>query len=435
MQERHTKISLIMNLIDEIVSYSNLHKAYKQVVSNKGAAGVDGMQVSELWDFLGQNRETIRLSILSGNYHPQAVKGIEIPKSSGGKRLLGIPSVIDRMIQQAIQQVLYVIFNREFSTYSYGFRRGKSATQAVRQALSYVNSGRHYVVDIDLSKFFDRVNHDYLMSLISRKVSDKMLLKLIRRYLQADIMINGVQSRRKEGTPQGSPLSPLLSNILLNELDKELAQRGHKFVRYADDFSVYVNTKRSATRVMQSLTKFIENKLKLKINESKSSVRYAGHMELLGYGIYRTRKQDFALKVSASSWNSFKRKCKQLTRKTKPINILTRTNRLRLYGQGWINYFRYAKIGTRLKRLDSWLGSRLRYCIFKTWKRVRTRIRKLKSLGVPEPLAIKWGLNQKGGWHLVHTPIFTTTLTVEKLKQQGFKPMAEIYYKLNPSDI
>lgn len=419
-----------MELTSKIVSYQNLHTAYKQVVANKGSAGVDGMLVDELWDFLDNNRESIRTAILQGTYQPNAVKGIQIPKAnSTDKRLLGIPTVVDRFIQQAIQQQLYKIFNREFSKYSYGFRKGKSAQQAVKQALDYANEGYTYVVDIDLSKFFDRVNHDLLMSLIAKKVTDKPLLKLIRRYLQAGIMIDGVVQNRTEGTPQGSPLSPLLSNILLNELDKELTARGHKFVRYADDFSIYVRSKTSAQRVMESIRKFIENKLKLKINEKKSSVRYVGHMELLGYGIYRTRQQQFALRVTDESWRKFVSKCKQITRKTKPYSFDERVKKLRELGYGWIAYFRYANIYGRLKRLDSWLGSRLRYCIFKTWKRIRTRIRNLAKLGVPKPLAIKWGLNRKGGWHLVHTPIFTTTITVERLKQRGFKPMTEIYLK------
>jgi len=419
-----------VELIDKIVSYSNLHEAYKQVVSNKGAAGVDGMCTDELWDFLKENREPIRAAILSGDYRPNAVKGIFIPKTnSEEKRLLGIPTVIDRFIQQAIHQVLYKVFNPRFSYFSFGFRKRKNAQQAVGQALEYANSGYRYVVDIDLSKFFDRVNHDLLMSLIAKQVQDKALLRLIRRYLQAGIMLNGAVQQRKEGTPQGSPLSPLLSNILLNELDTELSNRGHKFVRYADDFSIYVHTKVAATRVMASIKRFIENKLKLKINEKKSAVRYVGHMELLGYGIYRTRKQVFALRVKADSWRVFKKKCKEITRKTKPYSFAYRVRKLRELGQGWIAYFRYAGLHERLNRLDRWLGSRLRYCIWKTWKRVRTRIRNLKRLGVPPPLAVKWGLNRSGGWHIAHTPILTTTLTVERLKRRGFKPMSDIYRK------
>ena len=419
-----------MSLVEKIVSYDNLHNAYKQVVSNKGSAGIDGMKTDELWMFLQRNREAIRAAILSGDYYPNAVKGIFIPKpNSTDKRMLGIPTVVDRFIQQAIHQVLYNVFNPRFSKFSFGFRKRKNATQAVNQALKYANTGHHYVVDIDLSKFFDRVNHDLLMSLIAKRVQDKALLLLIRRYLQAGIMQKGKIQQRKEGTPQGSPLSPLLSNILLNELDTELSNRGHKFVRYADDFSIYVHTKRSATRVMKSINRFLESKLKLQINQKKSAVRYVGKMELLGYGIYRTRKHVFALKVSEASWRTFKKKCKELTRKTKPYSFSYRVHKLKELGRGWIAYFRYANIKERLSRLDHWLGSRLRYCIWKTWKRIRTRIRNLKRLGVPIPLAVKWGLNRSGGWHIVHTPILTTTLTVIRLRRMGFKPMSEIYQK------
>lgn len=420
-----------MNTLERILSYEILNLTYKQVFRYKGASGIDTMQVEELKPFLQNHIKDIRSAILSGEYYPQSVRGIFIPKSgSDEKRLLGIPTVVDRFIQQAIHQVLYEVFDPEFSEFSYGFRKGKNAQQAVLQALEHANSGFHYVVDIDLSKFFDRVNHDYLMSLIAKKIHDKELLRLIRRYLQSSILINGVKQGRRDGTPQGSPLSPLLSNILLNELDKELTKRGHRFVRYADDFSIYVKTKVSAQRVMGSLRTFIENKLHLKINEKKSSVRYAGHMELLGYGIYRTRKQTFALKVTDESWRRFKNKCKQITRKTKPFSLDYRVAKLKELGRGWINYFKFANIKQRLSRLDNWLGSRLRYCIFKTWKRIRTRIRNLKRLGVPLPLAIKWGLDRKGGWHLVHTPIFTTTITNERLKQRGFLPMSDIYMKL-----
>lgn len=235
------------------------------------------------------------------------------------------------------------------------------------------------MVDIDLSKFFDRVNHDHLMGLLSKDIKDKVLLSLIRRYLQAGILLDGLTCKRTEGTPQGSPLSPLLSNIVLNELDKELTQRGHKFVRYADDFSIYVRTKRSAQRVMLSVTRYIEDKLKLKVNTEKSAVRYAGHMELLGYGIYRTRSQKFELKVIESNWQKFVHKCKEITRKTTPLSLVERTQKLCELGFGWIGYFKYANIKTRLQELDSILSGRLRYCIWKSWKRMRTRIRNLKQ--------------------------------------------------------
>ena len=404
-------------------------KAYRQVVGNDGCCGVDGMGVDELKPYLKGHWEDIKTAILESHYRPQLVKGIEIDKPKGGKRLLGIPTVMDRLIQQGIQQELSAQYDPKFSDFSYGFRQGRNCHQAIKQALEYVNAGCHYVVDIDLSKFFDRVNHDHLMGLLAKDVNDKILLRLIRRYLQSGILMDGLTGKRTEGTPQGSPLSPLLSNIVLNELDKELTGRGHKFVRYADDFSIYVRTKRSAYRVMRSITRFIEGKLKLKINKEKSAVRYAGHMELLGYGIYRTRSQKFGLKVVESNWDKFVRKCKEITRKSKPYALIERTQKLRELGYGWIGYFRYAGIKTRLEELDSILTGRLRYCIWKSWKRLRTRIKNLKRLGVPEGLAIKWGLNRKGGWHIVNTPILKTTITMERLKQRGFIPMSEIFVR------
>lgn len=401
--------------------------AYDRVVGNKGSAGIDGMSVTELKPYLKEHWPVIKASILDGSYRPQSVKGVEIDKPQGGKRLLGIPTVLDRMIQQAIQQVLNVMFDPKFSHFSYGFRKGKSAHQTIKQALGYANSGSRYVVDIDLSKFFDRVSHDYLMGLLSKEVEDKRLLGLIRRYLQSGIMLDGATSKRTEGTPQGSPLSPLLSNILLNELDTELTKRQHRFVRYADDFSIYLRTKRSAIRVMRSVSRFVEHKLKLKVNRKKSAVRYVGHMELLGYGIYRMRSQQFGLKIIESNWQKFVRKCKALTRKSYPISFDERVFKLKEYCMGWIGYFRHANIKTRLIGFDRLLGSRLRYCIWKSWKRIRTRIRNLKKLGLPEWLAVKWGFTRRGGWHVVQSPILQTTLTNARLQKRGFMPTANIY--------
>src|SRR6056297_328124 len=414
-------------MLARIVSKSNMTAAYAQVMANKGCAGVDGLKLEELKGYLQTHWHELKQTILRGEYRPQPVKGVEIAKPHGGKRLLGIPTVLDRLIQQAIHQVLSEKFDKDFSAYSFGFRKGKSALQAVKLAQNYANTGSRYVVDIDLSQFFDRVNHDYLMRLLSKKVPDKQLLRLIRRYLQAGLLAEGLSSKRTEGTPQGSPLSPLLSNILLDELDKELERRNHRFVRYADDFSIYLSTKRSAQRVMGSISRFVESKLKLKINKQKSAVRYIGHMTLLGYGIYRMRNQQFGLKVQESNWQSFVRKCKWLTRKSRPYSFDERVSALKSLCYGWIGYFRYANIHSRLKSLDRLLGSRLRYCLWKSWKRIRTRIRNLKRLGVPEWPAVKWGFTRRGGWHVVQSPILQTTLTNERLQKRGFIPTANIY--------
>jgi len=418
-------------MLERIVSKENMSAAYDRVVGNKGCDGVDNMKVTDLRPYLVKHWEDIKNTILDGSYRPQPVLGVEIDKPKGGKRLLGIPTVMDRMIQQAIQQVLNEQFDLKFSPFSFGFRKGKSAHQAIQVALNYVNSGSKYVVDIDLSKFFDRVNHDYLMGLLSKEIEDKQLLSLIRRYLQSGILLDGLTSKRTEGTPQGSPLSPLLSNIILNELDKELHSRNHRFVRYADDFSIYVNTKRSAIRVMKSISTFVESKLRLKVNKEKSAVRYAGHMELLGYGIYRMRSQKFGLKVIESNWQKFVRKCKSITKKSHPLSFDERVDKLRDLCYGWIGYFRYANIKTRLIGLDRLLGSRLRYCIWKSWKRIRTRIRNLIKLGVPEWQAVKWGFTRKGGWHIVQSPILQTTLTNERLQKRGFIPTASIYKRFS----
>lgn len=416
-----------MITLEKILSRENMVRAYKQVVRNKGCAGVDGLTVDDLQSFLHDHWSEIKASIESGRYHPQPVLGKEIDKPKGGKRLLGIPTVSDRLIQQAIHQIMSPYFDRDFSPMSFGFRVGRNCHQAIHTALRYVNNGSRYVVDIDLKNFFDRVNHDQLMGLLANEITDKQLLRLIRRYLQSGILLGGITSKRTEGTPQGSPLSPLLSNIVLNQLDKELTRRGHKFVRYADDFSIYVGTKRSANRVMRSITGFIEVKLRLKVNKQKSAVRYAGHMELLGYGIYRMRNQQFGLKVIEENWQKFVRKCKEITRKTKPYSLDERFQKLKDLGQGWIAYFKFAGLKSRLADLDRILTGRIRYCIWKSWKRLRTRITNLKRLGVPEWLAIKWGLNRKGGWHIVNTPILKTTITLERLKSKGFLPMSDIY--------
>lgn len=273
-------------MLEEILGKENMTIAFKRVVSNKGASGVDAMEVEELRAHMNTNWSTIKTRLLEGKYIPNAIREVEIPKPNGGKRKLGIPTVTDRLIQQAISQKLSEIYDKEFSSYSYGFRPGKSAHQAVRQAEQYINEGNKFVVEIDLEKFFDKVNHDRLMQHLSRRIEDKQLLKLIRRYLTKGIMVDGVVSKRTEGTPQGSPLSPILSNIVLDELDKELENRGHKFVRYADDCSVYVHSQKAANRVLESITGFIEGKLKLKVNREKSKVSPATRSNLLGFSFY-----------------------------------------------------------------------------------------------------------------------------------------------------
>ena len=327
-------------------------RAFKRVKSNKGGPGIDGMQVEELQPFLNDGWAFIKADLLDGSYRPQAVRRVEIPKPNGGKRLLGIPTVLDRLIQQAIAQELSLIYDRSFSNYSYGFRPGRSAHHAVRQAQCYLNEGKRKVVDVDLEKFFDRVNHDILMSVLSRRTSDKRVLRLIGRYLRSGIMVDGVVTVNAEGTPQGGPLSPVLSNVLLDELDKELDRRGHSYVRYGDDCSIYVRSLKAGKRVLQSITNWLESKLRLKVNESKSGVRTVKDLTLLGFGFYGS-KDGIQLRVAPRSYDRVKTMIKWLTRRNWPLSITERLSRLKVYLRGWLHYFAPAKAKGSLQRLDT----------------------------------------------------------------------------------
>ena len=413
-----------MELLHKVLDYSNVNKAYRQVTGNKGAKGVDGVTTNELSDYMQENWERIKQEIAKGEYQPQAVLGVEIPKSSGGKRLLGIPTVIDRLIQQSIHQVLNPIFDIEFSQYSYGFRIGRNAHQAIVQAQSYINDGYQYILDFDLKSFFDIVNQDYLMSLLNRKIKDRLLLKLIRRYLQSDMMIGGLTQQREQGTPQGSPLSPLLSNILLTELDKELEKRGLRFVRYADDFSIFVRSKQAALRVKQSITQFVESKLHLKINEEKSQICRPIQYIMLGYGFVPTYKKGvrgkYDLRVSPKSFNRLKRKIKEITRKTLPWSLTQRLTKLENLTRGWINYYRFANIVGKLRDLDTWARNRLRYCIWKHWKKPNKRMRSFIRLGVPKRQAYAWSRSRMGGWAIAQSPMMKTTVTIKRLQIKGY---------------
>ena len=341
-------------LLEEILSRESMQAAYKQVMRNKGSAGVDGETVEQLQSYLWAHWATIKTGILSGTYKPQAVKRVEISKPNGGKRLLGIPTVKDRLIQQAISHQLVKLYDKEFSEFSYGFRPGKSAHMAVLQAQQYLNDGYKWVVEIDLEKFFDTVNQDRLMSLLSRKIEDKRVLQLIRRYLQSGVQVDNTIEPSFEGTPQGSPMSPVLSNIILDELDKELESRGHKFVRYADDFCIFTKSERSGTRVSASVSIFIEKKLKLRVNRIKSCLSQPHKVKLLGYGFYQ-QKGTYRLKIHRTSFKKIKLKVKEITRKTWPIKLEDRITSLKSVIRGWVQYFKYADCRTSLEHLDSWL--------------------------------------------------------------------------------
>src|SRR5215471_10590550 len=383
-------------LMEAVVARGNMFSAYEQVVSNKGSAGIDGMTVEQLKPYLQEHWAKIKEELLKGEYQPQPVRCVEIPKPQGGMRQLGIPTVVDRLIQQALNQVLSPIFEPEFSESSYGFRPGRSAHQAVRQAREYVAEGRRWVADLDLEKFFDRVNHDVLMSRLARKISDKRVLRTIRRYLQAGMMTGGVVSPRTEGTPQGGPLSPLMSNVLLDELDKELERRGHKFCRYADDCNIYVRSRQAGERVMASVTEFLEKRLRLKVNREKSAVARPWERKFLGYSM--TWHKQPRLKVAPESIKRLKAKVRNIFRIGRGRSISKVIKDLNLLLQGWSQYFRLAEVKGIFEELDGWIRRKLRCLLWWQWKRNFTRAKNLMQRGVDESRAWKSATNGRGAW-------------------------------------
>ena len=385
-------------LMEAVVERENMVAALQRVMSNRGAAGVDGMTVEQLKPYLKEEWKRIREEMVSDEYRPKPVLKVEIPKADGkGVRKLGIPTVVDRLIQQAIHQVLSVIFEPSFSESSYGFRPGRSAHDAVRQARAYVSEGRRWVVDMDLEKFFDRVNHDVLMSRLARRIKDKRILRLIRRYLQAGMMEGGIVSQRREGTPQGGPLSPLLSNILLDELDKELERRGHKFCRYADDCNVYVRSRSAGERVKESITKFLEKQLRLKVNEEKSAVGRPWERKFLGYSM--TWHREPRLKVADSSVKRLKEKLREILRRGRGRNIGRQIEEeLTPLLRGWMNYFRLAEVKGIFEELDSWIRRKLRCVIWRQWKRTFARAKGLMKRGLDKERALKSAMNGRGPW-------------------------------------
>lgn len=414
-------------MLEQIVDIRNMQNAWKQVIGNNGSAGVDGMQTDKLRDFLNTNWQTIRQSILDSTYTPQAVKKVAIPKPQGGTRMLGIPTVLDRLIQQAIAQWMGNVWDKEFSENSYGFRPKKNAHQAVLQAQTFLNEGKEHVIELDLEKFFDTVNHDYLMHLLSQKIRDKRVLQLIRRYLSTGIMDGGVVSQRTEGTPQGSPLSPLLSNILLHELDKELHTRGHSFVRYADDCSIYVKSSKSGHRVMRSITKFIETGLKLRVNKTKSQVSRPRQSTLLGFSFYK-EKGNWLISIAKQSVLRMRAKIKSHLKRNKPSSLRFKVNGLKAVIIGWVNYFKLADSITVFKKLDELTRTRARICQWHQWKRVRTKIKNLKRLGIKAQKAYEWGNTSKGACRVAHSPILTRTLTNQYLAKLGLISFYHHYY-------
>jgi group II intron reverse transcriptase/maturase len=423
-------------MIEQVLNRNNIMRAYRQVVSNKGSAGVDGMKANELYKYLIENREDIESKLRQGKYLPQAILGVEIPKSNGKKRLLGIPIVVDRLLQQAVGQIIAIKFETEFEDYSYGFRPNRNAQQAVLKAQEYINSGYQHIVDIDLKNFFDEVDHCILLQLLYRKIKCPLTLRLIRKWLRVPIMINGKLVKRRKGVPQGSPLSPLLSNIMLNELDKELEKQGLRYVRYADDFSIYTKSKSTARKIGNSIYLFLKNKLKLPINREKSGIRKPVNFTILGFGFVPTyikgEKGKYQLVVSEKGWKSLKQKLKIITRKTTPCTFDERIKRLKEVQRGWLGYYRMASIYGKLKDLDGWLRNRLRSCIWHHWKKPERKRKNLIRLGIDQDHAYSWSRTRMGGWAVAQSPILGTTITLERLRKRGYESLLENYEKIAP---
>jgi RNA-directed DNA polymerase len=421
-----------MMLIEKILQRENMLEAHRRVAQNGGAPGVDGMTVEELWPYCQMHWLRIREEILSGRYKPQAVRKVEIPKpGGGGKRMLGIPSVLDRLIQQAICQVLTPIFDPAFSESSFGFRPGLSAHDAVLLARKYVADGYRWVVDLDLEKFFDRVNHDVLMARVARRVGDKRTLLLIRRFLQAGIMEGGVISARMEGTPQGGPLSPLLSNILLDDFDKELERRGHRFVRYADDSNTYVRSEEAGLRVMESLVRFLETKLRLKVNRSKSAVARPWKRKFLGYSVTSQRKP--RLKIAPESVQRLKAKLRPIFRRARGAAINRSAKDLGPKLRGWINYYRLTQVTGPLEELDAWLRRKFRVAIWRHWKTPRTRFHKLVDRGVNRNKAARAAWGRDGPWGSAAGSAMNFAVPNSALQSIGLLSLVDLHRRLASS--
>lgn len=421
------KRALTTQLMERICERDNLNKAYKRVVSNDGAAGIDGMKVTDLKEWIKENKGRFIRQLLDGTYKPQPVRRVMIPKPGGGERCLGIPTVTDRLVQQAILQVLDPIVDPTFSEYSYGFRKNRGAHQALKQASQYVESGHPYVVDMDIEKFFDTINHDMMMSRLARYVGDKRLLKIVRGFLTSGMMVNGAFEDREQGTPQGGPLSPLLANILLDDLDKELERRGHKFCRYADDCNIYVGSQAAAQRVLGSMKRFIQDRLKLSLNENKSAASHVSRRTFLGYII----KGNGSMIASPESLKRLKGKLKQMTRRNRGRAIEGVVHELKVYLQGWISYFRLDGRTSVYQDIDSWLRRRLRCYRLRQRKRTHSIAQWLIMLGIEKVQAWRLAVSSKGWWRLSRTPQLHIALNNQWFSEIGLISIHKTRVRLN----
>ena len=414
------------SLLEKILHRDNMNEAFKKVVKNKGSHGIDGLTTDELLSYLKENGANIRQTLFDGTYAPLPVRRVEIPKDNGKKRQLGIPTVVDRVVQQSIAQVLSPIFEKTFSDNSFGFRLNRSAHDALKRSQEYMNEGYTWIVDIDLASYFDTVNHDTLIGLIYKEIKDIRVISLIRKYLNAGVMINGVVNTTTLGVPQGGNLSPLLSNIMLNELDKELTKRGLKFVRYADDCNIYVKSKKAADRVMQSITRYIEQDLKLRVNTDKSKVGKPWKCKFLGYSFYPS-KDGIKMRAHEKSIHKFKEKLKLLTGRSKIGNIESTYKKIKQLVVGWINYFKMADMKSWMRNIDEWLRRRIRMCYWKQWKKVSTKFKNLQKLGISKQKAWEFANTRKGYWRIAKSPILQRSITNARLEKAGLVSLLEIF--------
>ena len=420
MNERiDTNSRIVQGLLGDIISVENLNEARRRVKKNKGSHGIDKMQVSEMDTFMLEHGREIRNALLKGEYKPHPVRRVEIPKDDRSKRKLGIPTVVDRMVQQAIVMKLTPLFEPQFSENSFGYRPGRSAHGAIRRCKEYLEDGYKWVVDMDLEKFFDTVNQSRLIQILSDKVKDRRVISLIHKYLKAGVVVEQKFEKTELGVPQGGPLSPLLSNIMLNRLDAELEKRGLRFVRYADDVLIFVKTRKAAERVKESVSSYIEERLNLKVNRDKTQAVYMTKVKFLGFSFYQKRKE-VGIRIHPKSLQKLKGKIKERTRRSDGVGETARIKRLNAMLRGWVNYYRIADAKSALEKIDQWLRRRIRMWYWKQWKLVRTRFKKLMMYGIPRPKAWEFANTRKGYWRISNSPILNKTLTNEMLELKGY---------------